>query len=153
MQELQLSKIKSEDRDTKLIQELINVWEKSVLSTHFFLSRKEVEEIKLYVPEAIKNVQYLVTLSDKDNKIIAFMGIEEIKLEMLFITPEKFRNGLGTMLLKEAILNFNVDTLTVNKQNPSAILFYEKMGFETYKISKVDEQNKPYPIQYMKIKT
>lgn len=42
------------DRNTSLIEQLLEVWESSVKATHLFLSENEIEDIKKYVPQALK---------------------------------------------------------------------------------------------------
>ena len=39
-----------QDRDPRLMKELLDVWERSVRATHLFLSDAEVRRIKGYVP-------------------------------------------------------------------------------------------------------
>ena len=81
--------IKVKDRNQSLINLLLEVWESSVKATHLFLSDNEIENIKKYVPKALKEIEYLI-IAENENKIpIAFMGIEKQKLEMLFITNEE----------------------------------------------------------------
>lgn len=41
------------ERPAALVQNLLDVWEKSVRATHFFLSDNEVKNIKKYVPQAL----------------------------------------------------------------------------------------------------
>ena len=77
------------------------------------------------------------------------MGIENQKLEMLFIKNSERRKGLGKKLLNYGIENYSVNELIVNEQNPKARGFYEHMGFKVYKREEVDEQKNPYPILYM----
>lgn len=86
-----------------------------------------------------------------DNVIDGFMGINDEKIEMLFIKSNKRNKGLGKELLKYGIAKYNVNMVTVNEQNDNAIGFYEHFGFRTYKKSDVDEQGNPYPILYMKL--
>lgn len=57
--------------NNQLINSLLNVWKISVRATHFF-SDSEVNKIKEYVPQTIKNVKYLV-VAETDN-IVGFMG-------------------------------------------------------------------------------
>ena len=77
------------------------------------------------------------------------MGIEDTKLEMLFIKNSEIGKGLGKQLLNYGIENYNIRELAVNEQNPNAKGFYEHMGFRTYKRTELDEQGNPYPILYM----
>ncbi len=127
------------ERPVLLIQQLLQVWESAVKKTHLFLSDSEIEEIKKYVPQAF------------EHKIpIAFMGVEQQKLEMLFVSSEDIGKGLGKRLLQYGIKHYSINELTVNEQNISAKGFYEHMGFRTYKRTDYDEQGNPYPLLYMK---
>lgn len=47
-------------RTPLLIAQLVKVWEASVKATHLFLSAGEIEKIKGYVPDALKNVSHLL---------------------------------------------------------------------------------------------
>ena len=143
--------IKIKDRTSTLINELLEVWEDSVKATHLFLSSKEIENIKKYVPQALKEVSHLIVIENENNVPIAFMGIENTKLEMLFIRNSERGKGLGKQLLNYGIENYNVNELAVNEQNPNAKGFYEYMGFKTYKRTELDEQGNPYPILYMRL--
>lgn len=140
-----------ENRTSTLINNLLEVWEDSVKATHLFLSNEEIENIKEYVPQALKEISHLIIMEKENNKPIAFMGIEDTKLEMLFIKNIERGKGLGKLLLNYGIKNYNVNELTVNEQNPKAKGFYEHLGFRTYKRTKLDEQGNYYPILYMKL--
>lgn len=138
-----------EERNSDLISKLIAVWEASVKATHLFLSDSEILSIKEYVPQALKSVDKLIIAENEEEKPIAFMGIENETLEMLFITPSERRQGLGKLLIQYGISNYKVNRLTVNEQNPQAKGFYEHMGFHVYKRTDYDEQGNPYPLLYM----
>ncbi|MCI8609858.1 MAG: GNAT family N-acetyltransferase [Firmicutes bacterium] len=135
-----------------LVERLIEVWEKSVKATHLFLSEGEVQEIKKYLPQALNEIAHLIIVENKDSCPVAFMGIEEKKLGMLFITPEERGKGLGKRLIQYGIENYAINELAVNEQNPQAKVFYEHMGFHVYKRTDHDEQGNPYPLLYMKLK-
>ncbi len=140
------------EKTPSLTEQLLVIWEKSVKATHLFLSENEVVEIKKYVPQALNGIAHLIIAEDKDSRPVAFMGIEEQKLEMLFIAPEELGKGLGRKLLQYGIENYSVSELAVNEQNPLAKGFYEHMGFHVYKRTDHDEQGNPYPLLYMKLK-
>ena len=78
------------------------------------------------------------------------MGVEENRLEMLFLDPEVRGQGLGARLLCLGMEQYGVSELTVNEQNPAAAGFYRDMGFAVYRRSELDEQGGPYPILYMR---
>lgn len=143
--------IEIKERTEILINQLLEVWEDSVKATHLFLSNEEIESIKEYVPQAISGVSHLIIMENESHQPIAFMGIEDRKLEMLFIKNNERGKGLGKQLLNYGIENYNVNRLAVNEQNPEAKGFYEYMGFKTYKRTELDEQGNPYPILYMRL--
>jgi putative acetyltransferase len=144
--------IEVKDKTPLLIKQLTNVWESSVKATHLFLSDNEIENIKQYVPQAFESVAHLFIMENDNNIPIAFMGVEDGKLEMLFIKAEERGKGLGKQLLQYGIENYDVKELTVNEQNPLAKEFYEHMEFNVYHRFELDEQGNPYPILYMKLK-
>ena len=146
-----MQEIKKEERNENLINALLNVWESSVIATHKFLSNEEILEIKKYVPQALKCISHLIIETDANENPIAFMGIEENKLEMLFIKNSKRGNGLGKQLLNYGIENYGVTELAVNEQNPQAKGFYEHMGFKVYQRNELDDQGNPYPVLYMRL--
>lgn len=137
-------------RDSILVQKLLDVWESSVKATHLFLSVDEINNIKQYVPQALKDVSILVIAENKNGNPVGFMGIDDKKLEMLFVLDKYRGQGIGKQLLQYGIENYSINELTVNEQNPRAKRFYEHMGFEVYKRTELDEQGNPYPLLYMK---
>ena len=138
------------DRTPELLGRLLQVWEDSVRATHLFLSDAEIKDIKAYVPQALNGIAHLVTAEDETGRPVAFMGIENGTLEMLFIAPEERGKGLGRRLLQYGMEHYAVRQLTVNEQNPQARGFYEHMGFHVYKRTDLDEQGNPYPLLYMR---
>ena len=138
------------DRTPSLTDRLIEVWEDSVRATHLFLKNEEVENIKKYVPQAVEGVSHLIIAKNEEGPV-AFMGVEENRIEMLFVLSGQRGNGLGKSLVRYGIENFGADEVTVNEQNTSAVGFYEHMGFKMYKRSDTDEQGNPYPLLYMKL--
>ena len=142
--------IKIEKRTASLIENLLQVWESSVRATHLFLSENEINNIKQYVPQALKNVPILVVAENEDGMPVGFMGIAKQMLEMLFVLDDYRGQGIGKLLLQYGIENYLVNQLAVNEQNPLAKGFYEHMGFTVYKRTELDEQGNPYPLLYMK---
>ena len=139
------------EKNSSLISQLLEVWEDSVKATHLFLSNDEIKNIKEYVPQAIWGVSHLVIIENENNQPIAFMGIEDRKIEMLFIINSERGKGLGKKLLNYGIENYNVNEIVVNEQNLNEKGFYEYMGFRTFKRAELDEQGNPYPILYMRL--
>lgn len=138
------------EKDSTLIQNLLNIWESSVKATHLFLSDDEIKNIKQYVPRAILEIPILIVAKNETGNPIGFMGISDKSLEMLFIEDKSRGFGIGKMLLNYGMENYSVNNLTVNEQNPLAQGFYAHMGFTVYKRTELDEQGNAYPLLYMK---
>lgn len=99
----------------------------------------------------MNSIAHLIVAVNNEKKPVAFMGIEERKLEMLFISPQYRGKRLGKQLLHYGMENYSINELGVNEQNPQAKSFYEHMGFQVYKRTSTDEQGNPYPILYMRL--
>ena len=137
-------------RTPQLVQQLVEVWQRSVQATHLFLSAPEIAAIRTYVPQALCGVEHLIVAQDETGEPVGFMGVQENRLEMLFLDPAVRGQGLGARLLRLGLEQYGVNELTVNEQNPAATGFYQHMGFAVYRRSELDEQGNPYPILYMR---
>ena len=119
-----LNELSYEDRMTALLHYLTYIWEQSVKATHLFLSPKEIAEIKPYVINALKEIPNLIIAKNEDGFIVGFMGVDNNKLEMLFILPKSRGKGIGKAFIQYGIETFSINEVTVNEQNPQAIGFY-----------------------------
>lgn len=139
-----------QNRTDVLIDQLYWVWKHSVKETHLFLSDQEIENIAELIPTYLNKITHLIVAENELNEPVAFMGIDDKKLEMLFINPNERGKGLGKELITYGIVHYDINELGVNEQNEQATAFYKHMGFQTYNRSETDEQGNPYPILYMK---
>ena len=80
---------------------------------------------------------------------MAFVGVELVTLEMVFIAPKERVKMLRKRLFRYSIEQFAVKTLAVSEQNPQAKFFCEWMVFHVYKRTKCDEQENSYLLLYM----
>ena len=135
-----------QERPPQQLERLLMIWEASVRATHHFLSDAEVKQIKSYVPQALQSVSHLIIAVNASNELIGFMGTEQNRLEMLFLSPTERGKGIGKQLVQ-----YGIQIVTVNEQNPQAVGFYEHLGFVTYQRTDHDEQGNPYPLLYMKL--
>lgn len=142
--------IEIKERTPKLTEKLLTVWESSVRATHLFLSDEEITAIKGFVPQALSAVPHLIAAEDDSGSPLGFLGIDDKKVEMLFVADEHRSRGIGSSLLGYGIEQYGVNDLAVNEQNPLAKGFYEHMGFTVYKRTDIDEQGNAYPLLYMK---
>lgn len=139
------------ERTPRLIKALTAVWEHSVRATHHFLSESEILRIRAYVSQAVGGVAQLVAAENQAGEPVGFMGVENGRLEMLFLAPEARGCGLGGRLLRCGIEQYGVREVTVNEQNPQAMDFYAHFGFRTYRRTERDEEGGPYPLLYMRL--
>ena len=143
--------VELESRTPECLDRLLEVWERSVRATHTFLSGGEVETIKAYVPQALREVPRLIVGEDERGVPIGFLGADGQRLEMLFLLPQARGKGLGRALLQHGMDRYGLRELAVNEQNPQARGFYERMGFHVYRRTETDEQGGPYPLLYMRL--
>ena len=141
--------IKCEDRSPSLAASLLNVWTRSVSATHTFLTESDIERIAEYVPAAIDGIPVLI-VAEEQGAYVGFAGVEDKKLEMLFIDPDFRNQGIGKQMMQYLLEHHGISEVSVNEQNPKAVGFYRKMGFRTYKRTELDEQGNPFPLLYMK---
>ncbi len=129
--------------------ELTALWEASVRATHTFLTENGIVEIRSELPNYF-NAVTLLALKNNDGQITAFMGTSGNKLEMLFVHPAYFRQGLGKQLLNHAIDKLNITEVDVNEANPGAAEFYRRCGFNQYARSPLDSAGRPFPILHLR---
>lgn len=133
-------------------QEVLDVWERAVLATHDFLTPTDFDEIKELVANINFNDFQVFCLTNQ-NSVLGFIGVADKKVEMLFIDPKYFGQGIGKQLLTFAVEKLNADKVDVNEQNTKALKFYQKFGFETFERTGKDDQGRDYPILRMKLVT
>ena len=131
--------------------QIIECWELSVRATHKFL---KPEEISYYKPLVLK--YGLPQCSEiwgvkKNDQVIGFMGIINNKIEMLFLSPDHLRQGLGTELVKFAIHQRHCRFVDVNEENQTAYKFYQHIGFQVFSRDETDDCGKPHPILHLQI--
>ena len=140
-------------RNETLIDKLTIIWQKSVEATHLFLSPQDIKDILPQVVIGLKQIPILLVSFTDDDEPICFAGIADDKLEMLFLSPDYFQQGIGYKMISTAIQDYQIKYVDVNKQNPKALKFYLRQGFTIFKHSPVDSDNRPFPILHLKNKS
>ena len=131
--------------------QLLHVWERSVLATHTFLQADDFKAIGEIVKTINFNAFDVFCLVDEDSKLVGFVGVADKKVEMLFIVPEYTGKGGGKLLMNFAMAELKADKVDVNEQNTNAVGFYRSFGFETYERTERDDQGYAYPLLRMKL--
>jgi len=142
--------INKENRSEALVKSLTELWYRSVNVSHLFLTEEDIEKLIPFVQMGLEAIEHLLVEYDGE-EIVGFMGIEDQKLEMLFLDVLYMRKGYGKKLVLQAIKNFDVLYVDVNEDNPSAVEFYKKMGFTQYDRNELDDQGNHFPILKMKL--
>lgn len=137
-----------DNRDSCLLDTLTDVWNESVRTSHHFLSEQDIDNIKPYVGMALREVKHLIVIYH-DRQPEGFMGIQDNKIEMLFLSPGNIGQGWGSHLIDLAICTYGVTKVDVNEQNKTALNFYLHKGFNVTGRDALDEQGNPFPILHM----
>ena len=132
-------------------EELLAVWENSVRATHSFITEEDIEFFKPIIIEQAFPAVTLKCLRNKQGAILAFLGVAQDKVEMLFVLDSARGQGLGSILMQYAIKELKVTQVDVNEQNPQATGFYQHLGFKVISRSPLDDMGKPFPILHMKL--
>ena len=142
-----ISKVHADD-----FPRVVDVWEASVRATHHFLSEADIQFIKPLIPDALSHVAELACMRDEAGQIVGFVGVEQNKVEMLFIHPGWRGRGIGSRLLKYAFNELGARLVDVNEQNEQAVGFYLRMGFVIEGRSELDSTGKPFPLLHMRLR-
>ena len=135
-------------RPKALLDALVRVWESSVRATHDFLSPADIDMLRPLVREALTKVPRLFIAGEKE-RASAFLGMDKEHVEMLFVDPPFFGQGVGTALLRHACAGKRRVELDVNEQNAGARAFYARLGFRVCGRSPVDNDGRPYPLLHL----
>ncbi|MDR1159430.1 MAG: GNAT family N-acetyltransferase, partial [Syntrophomonadaceae bacterium] len=96
-------------------EQLLSIWERSVLATHFFLSSEDFFDIKKLLSELDFAVFDIYCLRSSYGKIAGFIALSGTKIEMLFLAPEYFGQNFGKQLIAFAISECNANLVDVNE--------------------------------------
>ena len=130
-----------------LKDELIDVWEKSVKSSHHFLAEEDLD----YYRSRIRDIYFdaVDVYVIRNPNVVAFMGLSEDMVEMLFVLPSEKGKGYGSALLNYAFEEKHIRKIDVNEQNTEAYKFYTNRGYHAIAKDEVDAEGKPYPIIHL----
>ena len=130
-----------------LKDELIEVWGKSVRSSHHFLSEEDLMHYRSRIMGTYFHAVELYVI--RQPNIVAFMWLSDDMVEMLFVLPSEKGKGYGSTLLKYALTEKRIRKIDVNEQNSEAYQFYLRKGFKVIGKDYTDADGKPYPIIHL----
>lgn len=131
---------------------LVAIWESSVRATHHFLQESDIATLRPLLLNAYLPNLTVVIARDETGVIHGFLGVDENRIEMLFVDDASRGKGVGTLLLRHAIEHFGANEVDVNEQNPQGVGFYRYIGFEQVGRTERDGQGNPFPLLHMRYK-
>ena len=132
-------------------ERLVTIWESSVRATHHFLQESDIAALRPLLLNAYLPNLKVVIARDDAGVIHGFLGVDENRIEMLFVDDASRGKGVGKLLLQHAITAFGANEVDVNEQNPQGVAFYRHMGFEQVGRSELDGQGNPFPLLHMRL--
>lgn len=133
-------------------EEILEVWEASVRHTHDFLTEEHIQFYKPLVRNHYLPAVELYIIRNASRKIVAFVGLSDELIEMLFVSPDEQGKGYGKRLLEYVTQKKQMNKVDVNEQNEKALSFYLHMGFQIIGRDETDGMGKPYPILHLQLK-
>lgn len=148
---MKIKEYKTTERTPELVSSLTALWNGSVRTTHHFLSEGDIQGLRPFVDEALRQVPVLGVAVGSGDIPLGFAGIAEGKIEMLFVAAEGQGRGVGRRLMQWAVMEKGATMIDVNEQNAHAAAVYRHWGFETYSRTETDDQGNPFPILRMRL--
>lgn len=133
------------------LAELTELWERSVRSSHEFLSEDDIIGLRGDVrTKALPALELYIAVDDQGGTL-GFMGMHGNNVEALFIDPPHAGKGVGRALLDHARAMHGTLKVDVNEQNPEALRFYEQYGFRRTGRSATDSDGRPFPLLHLEL--
>ena len=123
----------------------------TALPTHFERLESDIAALRPLLLNAYLPNLKVVLARDDAGVIHGFLGVDENRIEMLFVDDASRGKGVGKLLLQHAIAAFGANEVDVNEQNPQGVGFYRHMGFEQVGRSELDGQGNPFPLLHMRL--
>lgn len=124
---------------------LARIWRSAVQATHDFLTADDIDFFESRLLSDYFGAVEL-TVATVGEVPVAFSGLADGKLEMLFVDQQYRGTGIGAVLLRHAITAHPGLLVDVNEQNPQAVGFYRRFGFVTVGRQDTDGDGRPFPI-------
>lgn len=143
--------MKIETAVSSQFERLVAIWESSVRATHHFLQESDIAALRPLLLNAYLPHLRVVIARDETGVIHGFLGVDQNRIEMLFVDDVSRGKGVGKLLLKYAVEYFGVNEVDVNEQNPQGVAFYQHMGFVQVGRSERDGQGNLFPLLHMRL--
>lgn len=111
------------------LKEISKIWLECNKKAHSFVPEEYFIKHLPMLEELLPTVTVLV--SEEEEKVSGFLGMEDGFILGLFVDPDRHRKGIGHLLLQEARKNQDSLTLKAFVKNEKAVAFYIKEGFRS----------------------
>ncbi len=145
-------RMKIETAVPEQFERLVAIWESAVRATHHFLLESDIAALRPLLLNAYLPNLRVVIARDGAGNIHGFLGVDENRIEMLFVDDASRGKGVGKLLLNYAINQCGANEVDVNEQNPQGVAFYRHMGFVQVGRSELDGQGNAFPLLHMKLR-
>jgi putative acetyltransferase len=134
---------------TSDLEALPDIWLRSVRASHTFLQEEDIQSLLPAVRDYLRTpcLELWILWADAP---AGFMALSGAVVDALFLAPEHFRRGGGTMLLGHARSLKGPLSVDVNEQNQPALRFYLARGFAVVGRSPVDDAGRPFPLLHLR---
>ena len=106
---------------------VVKIWLESNIQAHSFIEsdywKENKEEVRKMLPHS------LIQVAEIDGHIVGFIGMNETRIEGLFVSSDFQSRGIGHSLIEWAKTGNEELTLSVYQKNQRALQFYLKEGF------------------------
>ena len=106
---------------------VVKIWLESTIQAHSFIEsdywKENKEEVRKMLPHS------LIQVAEIDGHIVGFIGMNETRIEGLFVSSDFQSRGIGHSLIEWAKTGNEELTLSVYQKNQRALQFYLKEGF------------------------
>ena len=106
---------------------VVKIWLESNIQAHSFIEsdywKENKEEVRKMLPHS------LIQVAEIDGHIVGFIGMNETRIEGLFVSYDFQSRGIGHSLIEWAKTGNEELTLSVYQKNQRALQFYLKEGF------------------------
>lgn len=130
---------------------MLELWQRSVRASHTFLTEEDIQSLYPAVRDYFVLPHLELWVLCRQSCVPAgFMGLSGAVVDALFIAPEHFRQGGGTLLLDHARRLKGPLSVDVNEQNRAALQFYLARGFTVVGQSAIDTEGRPFPLLHLR---
>lgn len=100
-------------------ERLVAIWESSVRATHHFLQESDIAALRpLLLNAYLPNLKVMIA-RDEAGVIHGFLGVDENRIEMLFVDDAEPGKGVGKLLLIYAIAHFGANEVECKRAKPA----------------------------------